>query len=236
MVLGTCYRLGVKSDVQQPPDIRPSVPDRLYPQVVGAAWATLAPAVQRVHTDPGVTRAEGTARVSRAPGRLLGMVLDAARVPRSSSASPVQLAIWHCGAAEQWHRNFDGRPLVTHQSVAPGGLLAERIGVLEFRFRLLAQDGALVFRQESLALRVGMLRCPIPARSALVIAAREAAIPGADDAELRTCVDVRMTLPTGALLFAYRGTVRWQASRSPNPSPVCARGEQLSRTTGRGLP
>ena len=183
---------------------------RLYPKLLGAAWASLDSVVQRVHTDPAETYAEGTAQVSRAPGRLMGYVLDAAGVPRPSCASAVRLAVWHRGTAERWHRVFGGRPLVTYQSEAPGNLLAERIGVLEFRFRLVAQDGALLFRQEALALRLGALRIPLPGCISPIVAAREGPAAAPDGDPNRTSVDVRVTLPTGALLFAYRGTVRWR--------------------------
>jgi hypothetical protein len=201
---------------------------RLYPQLLGAAWASLAPVVQRVHAAPAETYAEGTAQVSRATGRLLGYVLDAAGVPRSSCTSAVCLAVWHRGTAERWHREFGGRPLVTHQSEAPGNLLAERIGVLEFRFRLLAQDGALLFRQEALALRLGALRIPLPGCISPIVAAREGSAVAPDGDENRTSVDVRVTLPTGALLFAYRGTVRWRLRGSD--------GQAGSRLAGRAAP
>jgi uncharacterized protein DUF4166 len=201
---------------------------RLYPKLLGAAWASLDPVVQRVHAAPAETYAEGTAQVSRAPGRLLGYVLDAARVPRSSCASAVHLAVRHRGTAEWWHRAFGGRPLVTQQSEASGGLLAERLGMLEFRFRLAAQNGALLFRQETLALRLGALRIPLPGCISLFVAAREgpAATPDGDDD--RTSVDVRVTLPTGTLLFAYRGTVRWRLREGDGPAG--------SRPAGRAAP
>jgi hypothetical protein len=219
----------VKFEAACAPDLTASAPSpRLYPKLLGAAWASLDPVVQRVHAAPAETYAEGTAQVSRAPGRLLGYVLDAAGVPRSSCASAVRLAVWHRGTDERWHRVFGGRPLVTHQSEAPGGLLAERIGMLEFRFRLAAQDGALLFRQEALALRLGSLRIPLPGWLSLVVAAREGPAAAPDGDENRTSVDVRVTLPTGALLFAYRGTVRWRLREGDGPAGA--------RLAGRAAP
>jgi hypothetical protein len=152
----------------------------------------------------------------------------------------MRLAVWHRGTMEQWHRVFSGRSLVTHQSEAPGNLLAERLGVLEFRFRLLAQDGVLLFRQEALALRLGALRVPLPGWISPVVAAREGPAVGAGSEEARTSVDVRVTLPTGALLFAYRGTVRWRLRG--DEAPVRGRGETAPvligdvRTAGRAAP
>ena len=206
----TCYRLHVKANGRRPPEAAvSSARPRLYPMLLGAAWQTLHPAVQRVHADPAMTHAEGLVQVSRAPGRLLGCLLDAAQVPRSAVSSAVRLSVWHRGAGEWWHRAFDGRSLVTYQSAAPGGLLAERIGSLEFRFRLVARGGALLFRQEGFAVRLGGVRIPLPAWLSLQIAAREGPAAGPGQEGDLTSVDVRVTAPTGTLLFAYRGTVRW---------------------------
>src|SRR4051812_34135679 len=124
-------------DDTPPPLIGPSSgPGRLYPKLLGAAWQALDTAVQRAHTDDVLNRAEGVFRVSRAPGRLVGRILDLAQVPSSSAAARARLAVCVRGPVERWERSFGGRPLVTLQCEAPGGLLAERIGLLEFRFRL----------------------------------------------------------------------------------------------------
>jgi hypothetical protein len=189
---------------------------RLYPRLLGAAWLGLDPVVQRVHTDPTVTYAEGIVQVSRAPGRFMGYILDAAQVPRSASASPVRLAVQHHGLVERWHRAFGGRSLVTRQSEAPGDLLAERIGILEFRFRLAVKHGELLFRQESFAICLGRLRIPVPDWLSIKIAAREGVASGADRVGAWTSVDVRVTAPTGSLLFAYRGMVRWNPGSDPS--------------------
>jgi hypothetical protein len=187
-----------------------SSPDRLYPRLLGAAWDDLDPAVRRVHRAGRLLHAEGIFQVSRAPGRLMGLLLTAARVPRASEAAEVRVTVDARGPVEHWRRAFDGRPLVTLQSEAPGGLLAERIGPLEFRFRLLVRHGELVFRQDDLGVRLGSLRLPVPHRLAPQIAGREGPVRSdpADTGD-RTRVDVRVMAPGGSLLFAYRGTVRW---------------------------
>lgn len=182
---------------------------RLYPKLLGAAWQALDPAVQRVHTDPSLTHAEGVFRVSRARGSLLGRIFDLAQVPRSSDAARVRLAVRHRGLVERWHRTFGGRPLVTLQSEAPGGLLAERVGVLELRSRLIVQDGVLRYRHAGLAIRLGPLRFPLPDWLSINVEGREGSADAGDDPRPHTTVDVRVTAPGGSLLFAYRGTVRW---------------------------
>lgn len=211
------------------PDYR-ATPVRLYPRLLGDAWDSLAPALQRVHTDPSLTHAAGLFQVSRAPGRLLGLLLNAARVPHVSDRAQVRLAVetwgtgdgrdagvaWNAGAAsgsvERWQRVFDGCPLTTLQSAAPGGLLAERVGILEFRFQLAVKHGELVFRQHSLAICLGRWRLPLPHWLSPQIAARESAVHEAAIAEpAETRVDLRVMAPGGSLLFSYRGTVRWGA-------------------------
>ena len=182
---------------------------RLYPKLLGAAWREVAPAVRRAHTDDSLTHAEGIFQVSRARGRLLGRLLDLAQVPRSSTAAPVRLTVRYRGLVERWHRTFDGRALATVQSVAPGGLMAERAGVLEIQSRVNVRDGVLVYRHVGLTLRLGRLRVPLPDWLSIKVAGREGPADPGDDPRPHTQVDVRVTGPTGGLLFAYRGTVRW---------------------------
>jgi hypothetical protein len=195
---------------------------RLYPRLLGAAWDELDPAVQRVHTDDSLTHAEGLFQVSRAPGRLLGLILDLAGVPRASDRARVRLAVECRGPAEHWLRAFEGRPLTTVQTADADGRLVERAGVLEFRFRLAVKHGDLLFRQESLALCLGSWRLRLPHWLALQVAARESAVhlelagpldhagqPDHAGPPDQTRVEVRVMLPGGGLLFSYRGTVRW---------------------------
>jgi hypothetical protein len=166
--------------------------------------------VQRVHACDEVTRAEGDFQVSRAPGRLLGLLLDVAGVPRSSDHARLRLIVETVGAGERWSRAFDGLPLVTLQCEAPVGLLAERIGPLEFRLRLAAKDGDLLFRQERVAVCLGRWRLPVPHWLAPQIAGREGAAGQSGEPD-QTKVEVRVMAPGGGLLFSYRGTVHWDA-------------------------
>jgi hypothetical protein len=202
----------------------------LYPRLLGAAWDSLAPSVRRLHADDdAVATATGCFQVRRAPGRLPGLILDAARVPATADAVRVRLAIAADEHGERWERSFDGgRPLVTLQRALPGGLLGERIGPLELRFRLLARDGALLFRQEGISLCVGAWRVPLPEWLTFRVDGRagpvERASPAPDAAEDggpaargafdEARVDVRVRVPGGRLLFAYRGVMRFAARGS----------------------
>jgi hypothetical protein len=199
------------NDAPPPPTASPGPSSRLYPKLLGAAWYAVAPAVQRAHTDVSLTHADGIFQVSRAPGALLGRVLDLAGVPRASRAAGVRLVVRHRGLVERWHRTFGGRPLVTYQWATPGGLLTERAGLFEFWSSLTVQDGAILFRQEGSAIRLGRLRIPLPGWLTIAVAGREGPADPDDDSVPRTTVDVRVTAPGGSLLFAYRGTVRWRS-------------------------
>jgi hypothetical protein len=182
---------------------------RLYPKLLGAAWHQVAPAVQRAHADASLTHAEGVFQVSRARGSLLGRILDLVHVPRASTAMPVRLAVRHRGLVERWQRSFGGRPLVTLQSEAPGGLMAERVGVLEILSAVSVRDGELLYRHVGLAIRLGPVRVTLPDWLSIKVAGREGPADPGDDPRPHTRVEVRVTGPTGGLLFAYRGTVRW---------------------------
>jgi hypothetical protein len=153
--------------------------------------------------------------VTRAPGRLLGLLLDLARVPAAANDVQVHLAVVERmgpdGPQERWHRVFGGKPLVTHQAEAPSGLLGERVGPLEFRFRLLSDvsGGALLFEQQGCWLRVGPLALRLPRRLSPVIWCRESATGQPD----QTHVFVKVSMPRGGLLFSYHGTVTWDVTR-----------------------
>ncbi|MFN8633916.1 MAG: DUF4166 domain-containing protein [Chloroflexota bacterium] len=188
----------------------------LYRRLLGPAWDDLAPSVQQLHGD-AIAWAEGRFQVSRAPGRLLGLILDAARVPPVSDAVPVRLSVTAtatgAGPVERWLRTFGDRPLVTVQYAAAGGLLGERAGILDLRLRLAAEDRALLFRQEGQGLWLGPWRLPLPDWPTIRVSGRASpvtragAVDGQDERAVQ--VEVRVRAPTGSLLFGYRGVIRF---------------------------
>jgi hypothetical protein len=186
---------------------------RLYPRLLGPAWASLHPTVQRVHTVPGEVRAHAQFEVRRPPGRLLGLLLDLAAVPAAVADTAVELAVVERatphGPRERWRRVFGGRPLVTLQQEAPGGLLSERAGPLEFRFRLRVEYGAMLFEQQGCWFRLGTMQLRLPRWLALSVWCREGAMDRAD----QTSVYVKVTAPSGGLLFSYQGTVTWNVTQ-----------------------
>jgi hypothetical protein len=144
-------------------------------------------------------------RVCHGPGWLRRLLLVAVRAPARSAAIPVRLVVLRRGLVECWQRTFGAQRLVTTQMPAPGGLLSERAGPLEIRFRLVATDGTLLYRQESLAVSVGRLRLPVPRWLALQVTSREAPTGQPN----QTSLVVEIADPRGGLLFSYAGSVRW---------------------------
>lgn len=183
-----------------------AAPKGLYPHLLGPAWNDLAPAVQRAHADAPVSHAEAMLTVRHGTGRLVWCLLRLAGVPGAAEAAQVKLWVQRLGRVERWHRTFAGLPLVTLQREAPGGLMLERFGPLELLNRLQVQDGRLVYAQVGAALRLGRLRLPLPRWLAPQVAGEEG--PGGMPNQTR--IVVRVSAPTGGLLFSYTGIVRWR--------------------------
>jgi hypothetical protein len=139
------------------------------------------------------------------------------RLPRPADAAETCLVVTSHAGGERWLRTFDDRRFDTRQYLAGGPVaggpvaggpgageceLAERIGLLELRFRLEASEGSLVFRQVGAALLLGSLRLRLPAASAPRVEARE------DPAGARQIrVHVRVALPAVGPLLTYEGTM-----------------------------
>jgi hypothetical protein len=84
---------------------------------------------------------------------------------------------------------------------AADGLLVERIGRIELRFRLVVDAGALVFRQQGAELCLGRLRLRLPRWLAPTVSAR--AWRDAEGGSLRVAVEV--CVPLVGRVLAYTG-------------------------------
>jgi hypothetical protein len=104
---------------------------------------------------------------------------------------------------ERWHRTFGASPIISEQSAGVDGLMIERMGMTEVRYRLEVAGGALYYRQAGTALRLGPIRLPLPRWLAPQIAARESAMPD----EKSTHISVKVTLPLVGLLVSYKGYI-----------------------------
>jgi Domain of unknown function (DUF4166) len=181
-------------------------PGALYPSLFGGAWSEIDTALRRIHCDGGPVHAAGVFRVSHGTSLGAKVLLWFLRLPPPSAAAQVELIARPVGESETWLRLFDGRPVVTEQRAA-SGLLAERFGALEFRFRLSFADHAIHYRQVGVMLRIGLpffSEIPLPGWASPQVSARETV--GAS--EMETSVRVEVSAPVAGLLFSYEGALR----------------------------
>ena len=174
----------------------------LYVRVIGDAWTQIAEPIRRVHTSHSIIRASGRLRVEDGRPFLARMLARMLRLPRPTAAAETQLMVTVGPECEHWRRTFNGRHLKTRQYESNTSELAEQFGVLEFRFRLDASGGNLLYVQQEAAVLVGPVRLRIPAAWAPRVEARE------DPAgPTRIKVAVRVVLPGIGQLIAYDGFV-----------------------------
>jgi hypothetical protein len=181
----------------------------LYPHLLGASWSQLDKAVQRLHSAGAFVHAAGTFRVRHGDNRLARLLVRLAGLPAAMETVVVRLIITPRAGGEEWRRTFAGRPLVSWQGPGPSCLLAERIGLLELRFRLEVGGGALIYRTHAVVLRLGPLRVPLPRFLMPRVAAAEKSAGDGD----RAHIAVEMTLPWVGLLIAYEGTLAVDGTR-----------------------
>jgi hypothetical protein len=174
----------------------------LYSRLLGPSWLQLAEPIRFAHTTHWTVRAHGRLRIEHGRTHLARFLARLLRLPRATEAAETRLVITPRGDGEHWLRTFDDRCLATLQYEAGGGELAERFGVLEFRFRLEASERSLLYRQVEAAFRVGSIRLRLPALCTPRVDARE------DPAGARRIsVLVRVALPVAGPVLGYDGTI-----------------------------
>jgi Domain of unknown function (DUF4166) len=178
-----------------------NAPSRLYQKLLGASWTDLDVALRRLHDSGETVRAVGVFRVRDGNNRLARALARLARLPAAGEAVDVRLQVTAREGGEEWRRTFAGRPLVSAQSNLGAGLLVERMGIVEMRFRLEAVGGALNYQTAGAALRLGSLRVPLPYRLNPRVTAWEKAVD--DTNQIHVSVDV--TVPLLGRLIAYDG-------------------------------
>lgn len=174
----------------------------LYERVIGDSWTQVAEPIRRVHASRSIVRASGRLRVEDGPHFLARVLARIIRLPRPTAAAETQLIVTAGPAGEQWQRTFNGRRVKTRQYESNACELAERFGVLEFRFRLDASGGNLLYVQREASVFLGPIRLRIPALWAPRVEAREDA-----EGPTRIKVAVRVVLPGVGQLIAYDGFV-----------------------------
>lgn len=131
----------------------------LFQQVLGAAFFRLPERLRQLHGVRGRARWVGEATIERGRNPLARLCAALAGLPGARSAVPTSVE-FDCNArSETWRRDFGGARMASQLSCRDG-LLRERLGPLEFRFALHANDGALWWTVRRVRL-FGLL--PLPA-------------------------------------------------------------------------
>jgi hypothetical protein len=185
------------------------IPSALYPTLLGSSWLEVAEPVRRAHASESPVRARGRLRIAYGPGQTARALAWILRLPRASEAAETQLVVTPCEDGERWLRTFGDRRLDTRQYHVGDSVLAERIGILEFRFRLEVCGGDLLYRQTEAAVLYGPVRLRLPHACAPRIEARETPA-GARDVR----VHVGVALPALGSLLTYDGIMNFEDVRA----------------------
>lgn len=124
-------------------------------------------------------------------------------MPEEATDSPTRLVIERTESREKWCRVIGDCAFSTTQVATRDGLLAERFGVVELRFRLEVHGGDLVFVQAEAAMRIGGVTLRLPMFVVPRVSAREGLEPGGS----RLRVSVSLDAPVLGRLVSYSGTV-----------------------------
>jgi uncharacterized protein DUF4166 len=183
------------------------VRDVLYPRLFGVVWSEIDAALQRMHCNGEPVHAAGVFRISHGTSLGAKLLLLFLRLPPPNAAAQVELIVRPVGESETWLRLFDGKPVITVQRESVSGLLAERFGPIELRFRLSFADHTIHYRQVGVILRLALPffpEIPLPRWASPHVSAWETA--GASESETR--VQVEVSAPFAGLLFSYEGKLR----------------------------
>jgi len=178
------------------------LPNSLYRRLMGTAWTDVDEAVRKSHLDGRLLRRVGSFRVQHGTSKLARLLLAIVRVPSGAEAVATELVITPLARGERWVRKFGDETLITTQTGRSGGVLIERISIVELSFRLDASDGALIYRQIGAALRLGPLSVPLPEWLSPRVEAREEA-----EGLKTTHVSVVVTAPFVGQLISYDGQI-----------------------------
>ena len=168
--------------------------DRLYPCILGAAFATLPRAVRDAHESATLMR--GTVTVERGDtitSRVAGLL---AGLPAACQDAPCEVRFEQIGAGERWMRNMNGSIYVsTLRPAVEPRCFNESFGAYAFRFHVHASSAGAHFELNGHSL----CGIPVPRLFWPQIETRESEVDGsyAFLAEARTF--------TGALLVRYSG-------------------------------
>ncbi|MEZ5545854.1 MAG: DUF4166 domain-containing protein [Lysobacteraceae bacterium] len=168
----------------------------LFRQLLGDALDRVPAPVRALHETPLPHRFEGEAQMRAASNWLARLAARITGLPRHEGHVAMAITIEHEGDGERWTRHFPPSPFVS-RLWPRDGLLCERLGPSDIRFRLHADGDGIVW--EPVALRVlGFL--PMPAFLLCGVKAREGV-----DALGRYTFNVEARFPLIGSVAAYEG-------------------------------
>jgi hypothetical protein len=173
----------------------------LYPRLLGAGWRELPAAVRSLHIESGPVKARGQLKVSHGKNIFARLIVRLMGMPREAAQVETRLNIATIANGEEWLRFFGDHELVTQQWEAAGGLLVERMGLVELQFKLEIINGTLYYRQTGMVVNLGLCSLPLPRWLVPATAAWEK--PGKHARE--TEISVQITAPIIGPLISYQG-------------------------------
>jgi Domain of unknown function (DUF4166) len=175
----------------------------LYPRLLRDEWAALPAALQAAHFTGQRIRLRGSFEVDVENTWLTRILRKIFGLPATSGTAPATLEIAGGPEGELWSRKIGAWKLSSLQS-ARDGRLRERIGFLEFEFRIVRDGQRLCYTQQKVWMHFLRLSLPLPRFLAPQVSAVEA------EAQAPFCseIAVRLRAPGGRLLFSYAGKLR----------------------------
>ena len=174
----------------------------LYQRLLGLDWFRLDKAVRAAHSIEQHLNRMGLFNISRGKGWIAKCIANIMRLPRSADNVSTRLWITANGDCEVWHRTFDDQSMITVQRESANGLLLERVGIMEFQFKLRVEQGQLIYEQVGMSICIGTLSFPVFAWISPRVHAVEMA-----RGEKMTSVHVEVSAPVAGLILMYEGTV-----------------------------
>lgn len=165
----------------------------LLRSTLGADFARLPPALQRLHDQPGIWK--GRAEVIRGRTWAARLLTRLAGFPPAGQG-PLTFRIMAAEGAEVWTRDFGGHRTRSILRAGPGRTLVESFGPFRVTMRPAVTAGGLSLTVTGLHL----MGLPCPKFLMPRDASTEAALPGGG-----VGFDIRASLPGLGLLIRYRG-------------------------------
>ena len=176
----------------------------LFQQALGASFFRLPESLRRLHSIRGRERYAGRCTIERGRNPLARLCAAIAGLPSSRQDVPTTVEFICDDRREAWHRDFGGARMPSTMTVHDG-LLRERLGPMQFRFALHANDGTIWWCVSGARL-FGLL--PLPAAMFDGVRCREREVDG------RYEFLVEAALPLIGRIIRYEG---WLAPEQATP-------------------